>query len=646
MSAAKAMGVRRRSGVVRPAGRAGAVALTAILATAVAGALAATPARAEEPPARRGFWMPGAFVSVETRSAADIIGAVSRMVDAVKPGVGQMLRGQTAQGLQIGGADALDLIGGRRPAGLLVLNPRRHEGHFVVAVGDGGLQAVFRAIGRAMNQEVDDDLLEFGDFVIGEGDTVLYFRHSAPWLLCSLAPSPLDAAARAIRKGSVPRAPARRAHVAAHLDMRELRAAYGDVVLGALVGARTLVTARGMRAQGPGGPVGQFGMGMLKEYINAGEALFQGFDELDLAVRFGDDAAEIEASALPAEDGVFGPLARVTEPATFAPAAALPEGGTFVAAWRADPRAASRLIDAAARAIVRVSLNKDVLDENDAETKEKIAYYRGLVEGFLAGEGASSVVTSAKGMSSVMAGDTPFETTRVLYQDISDIVTEDLSPLLQPMGFGMKQTYEKNVRRLPDGGRVDRATVTYEFQGAMADQMKGLFELMFGGNEQVTEIGDTGAGVVAVWDSHDTGKALDDAVARMREAEFRGNAWPSASKELVRALDGAPGVTTAAFEVRLGGYLAMTMSMMKAQPGMDVFLQFTDEEIEKLTENDIPVVGWAGADKGRLLLYERVPMAAVKNVVEFFEKMRQRVGRGGGGWEEPGPGPDDPEEIF
>ncbi|MHC4249230.1 MAG: hypothetical protein ACYS9X_08900, partial [Planctomycetota bacterium] len=91
MFAANAMGVRRQSGVTRPAGRAGALMLAAIFATVVAGALAATPARAEEAPARRGFWIPGAFLSVETRSAADIIGAVSRMVDAVKPGVGQML---------------------------------------------------------------------------------------------------------------------------------------------------------------------------------------------------------------------------------------------------------------------------------------------------------------------------------------------------------------------------------------------------------------------------------------------------------------------------------------------------------------------------------------------------------------------------
>jgi len=253
---------------------------------------------------------------------------------------------------------------------------------------------------------------------------------------------------------------------------------------------------------------------------------------------------------------------------------------------------------------------------------------------------------SPKGMSSVMAGDTPFETARVLYEEITEIVTEDLAPLLQPMGFGMKQTYRKNVRRLPDGGRVDRATVTYEFQGMMADQMKGVFDFMFGGNEQVTEIGDTGAGIVAVWDNDDTEKALDDAVARLRgAADFTGRAWPSASKELTRALDEARGVTTAAFEVRMGGYMAMVLSMMKAQPGMDVFLRFEEEEIAALTKNDVPVVGWAGADKGRLLIYERVPMAAVKNIVEFVEKMQQRVGRGGG-WEEPGPGPDDPVEVW
>jgi hypothetical protein len=103
-------------------------------------------------------------------------------------------------------------------------------------------------------------------------------------------------------------------------------------------------------------------------------------------------------------------------------------------------------------------------------------------------------------------------------------------------------------------------------------------------------------------------------------------------------------VTTAAFEVRMGGYLAMIMSMMKAQPGMDAFFRFGDEEIAALMEKDVPVVGWAGAHEGQILIYERVPMAAVKNVVEFFEKMQQRVG--GGGWEEPGPGPDDPVEVW
>ncbi len=629
-------------------GPASAPGIVGALAILVAAAFPAAPAHAEDPAARRGFWVPGAFLSVEMRSAADIIGAVAGMVDTVKPGTGQMLRNQIAQGLQMGGvgdAGALDLIGGRRPATLLVLNPRRHEGHIVAAVGDGGLQIVFRAIGRAMNQDIDDDLLEFGDFVIGEGDTVLYFRHVAPWLLCSLAPDPLDAAARAIKDGHVPIAPVRRAHIAAHLDMNELRAAYGDVVAGAFQIARTAVTAAGMQAQGPGNPFGQFGMAAIKEYVNAGEAIFNGFDELDLAVKISNNAAEIEASVQPSKDGLFEPLAHVTEPATFAPAAALPKGGTFVVAWRADAQATAKIDDALARAIVRVMMKKDVLDEKDPETREKIAHYRKLVAGFLVGEGASSATLGPKGMGTVMAGDTPFETARELYGEISDIVTKDLAPLFQTMGFDMKQTYSKNVRHLPGGGRVDRTTATYEFQGMMADQMKGMFDFMFGGNKQVTEIGETDSGMAVAWDSDDSAKALDDAVARMKKAtDFTGAAWPSASKELVRALDDAPSATTAAFEVRMGSYMAMVMSMMKAQPGMGAFIQFADEDVAALTENDVPVVGWAGAEKGRIVIYERVPMAAVKNIVDFVEKLQRQFRPAGR--PEPGPGPGDPVEVW
>jgi hypothetical protein len=88
----------------------------------------------------------------------------------------------------------------------------------------------------------------------------------------------------------------------------------------------------------------------------------------------------------------------------------------------------------------------------------------------------------------------------------------------------------------------------------------------------------------------------------------------------------------------------MVMSMMKLQPGVGEFLQFGDEDVAALTENDVPVVGWAGADKGKIVVYERVPMASVKNVVEFIEKMQR--GFRPGGRPEPGPGPDDPVEVW
>ncbi len=620
-----------------------------MLAVALAGALGATPARAEEDRARRGFWMPGAFLSVETRSAADILGAVSDMIDAVKPGVGRVFRAQIAQGLQIGGVDGLDLVGGRQPAGLLVLNPRRQEGHVVVALGDSGVQAILRAIGGAMGQEVDEDLIDFGDFVIGEGDTVLYFRHSAPWLLCSLAPTALDVAVRTIKEGHAPRAPEQGAHVALHLDMKELRAAYGDVVAGWLQIGRTGLTAGGMQLQGPEAALGQLGIGILKEYINAAEAVFRGFDEIDLSVTLSGEAAEIEASALPAEDGVFAPLAKATEPATFAPASALPKDGTFVAAWRVDPQAAGLFVEAFARAGARISLGTDTLKEDDDETKRKLAHYRRLIGGFLAGEGASSVAMSPEGMSTVMATDAGFDEMRDLYSEITDIVTSDLAPLFQAMGFGIEQRYEKNVRRLAGGGSVDRVTATYEFPGVIGNQMKPMFDLLMGGNEQVTEIGDAGASTIVGW-GRDSAKALDEAVARQREAaDFAGAAWPAASKELRLALERARGVTTGAFEVRMGGYLAMILSMMKAQPGMGAFIQVDDEEIANLTKNDAPIVGWAGARDGRLVLYERVPTAGVKNMVEFIEKMQQRTRqRFEGGRDEwgPEPGPDDPVEVW
>jgi len=626
----------------------------AAMAAVIAGTLASSTARAEERPGPRGFWMPGAFLSVQTRSAADVLEAVSQMVDGVKAGTGEKLRALLAQGLAAGEADALDLIGGERPAGLLVLNPRRHEGHVVIAVGDAGLQGVFRALGRAIGQEIDDDLIEFGDFVIGEGDSALYFRHVAPWVVCSLAPAPLDAAARAIKKGCVPRAPRRRAHVAAHLDMNELRAAYGDVVIGAFQIARAAMSAAAMQPQGPGNPMGPFAASIVKEYINAGEAIFKGFDEVDLALRLSGKAAEIEFSMLPSEEGLFAPLAQVAEPATFAPAMALPEDGTFVWAWRADPIGTERLIDAFARAAVRVSTNRDALDEEDEETREKIANCRRLIGGLLSGESASCVVMSDKGMGSVMAMDADFDRVREIYAEMAEIITTDLAPLFDNMGFGIKQGYEKDVRALAGGGRVDRLTTTYKFEGMMAAQMKGMFDMLFGGDKQVVEIGDAAPLTVIGWGSDDTAKALDEAVERARQPrDIDETAWPAASKELVRALDKARGVVTMAFEVRMGGYLTMVMSMMKAQPGVGDVFQFDDEDAEKLLKKDVPIVGWAGAEDARLLLYERIPTASVKNVIEFFEKMRkrmmERMGPMGGGhddWEEPEPGPEDPVEVW
>jgi len=649
MPAYEAMTVRCRRAAPRRTGRAAVFALL----LGAAGMLVAASARAGERPGRRGFWMPGAFLSVQTRSAADVLEAVSEMVDAVRPGTGEKLRALLAGGLQIGGADGLDLIGGERPAGLLVLNPRRHEGHIVVAVGDAGLQGVFRALGRAMGQEVDDDLIEFGDFVIGEGDSALYFRHVEPWLLCSLDATPLDAAAKAIKKGRVPRAPKRRAHVAAHLDMKELRAAYGDVVAGGFQIGRTAMAAAAMQ-QGPGNPMGQFGAGIFKEYINAGEAIFEGFDEVDVAIKLSGKAAEIELSMLPSEEGVFAPLARVTEPATFAPASALPGGGTFAGAWRTDPVAAERLIDAFARAAARISMNKDTLDEEDEETREKLARYRRLIGGFLAGEGASSVVMSDKGMGSVMAMEADFGLVRDLYTEMLDIFAAEMAPLFEGLGLGMEMNYEKDVRTLAGGGRVDRMATTYEFDGVMAEQMKGVFDMLVGGDRQVVEIGDAGTATIAAWDRDDPAKALDEAVERLkRPRDFAEAAWPDASRELVRALDKARGVVTMAFEVRMGGYMAMVISMMKARPGMGDVFQFDEEDVAKLTKKDVPVVGWAGAEDGRLLLYERIPTASVKNVADFLEKMQkrmmERMGPMGGDrddWEEPEPGPEDPAEVW
>jgi hypothetical protein len=623
------------------------------LALFVAGALLSSSVRAEEKAGgeadEKRFWIPGAFLSVETRSAVDVLAAISDMIDTVKPGTGAAFRTLLAKGLEIGGADALDLIGGRRPAGFLLLNPRRHEGSFVLAVGDEGLQSIFRAIGRAMNQEIEDDLIDFGDFVIGEDDTVLYFQHSAPWLLCSLAPEPLDTAARAIREGHAPRAPVRRAHVAVHLDMNELRAAYGDIVMGAFVTARTALSVVAMQPPGPGNPLGPMGIGIAKESVSAGEAIFQGFDEIDLAIRISDDAAEIEASAVPTKKSAFAPLVRVVEPVTFFPATALPEGGTFVTAWRADPTAMKLLNDAFARAAVRVITKTDTLDENNDETKEKIAHYRRLIAGFLSGEGAASVAMGPDGINTVVAMDTSFEIVRDLYGEITDIITNELSPLLQNAGLGMKQTYRKNVRKLADGGRVDRATITYEFGGMAAEQTRVMFNFMFGGNEQVTEIGDTGAGTIMGMGRDGPDKILDDAVARqLGAADFEGVAWPSASKELVSALEEARGVTIGAFEARVGGYLAMILSMMKAQPGIGAFLQLEDEEIADLVEKDVPIVGWVGVEKGKLLCHQRIPMAGVKNIVDFIQKMQQRMmgGRRGGEWDEPAIPDEDPVEVW
>ena len=57
-------------------------------ADGAAGAAAAAPARARP----KGIWIPGAYLSVEARSPAELISAVAGIADAVKPGAGEQFR--------------------------------------------------------------------------------------------------------------------------------------------------------------------------------------------------------------------------------------------------------------------------------------------------------------------------------------------------------------------------------------------------------------------------------------------------------------------------------------------------------------------------------------------------------------------------
>ncbi len=103
-------------------GRGGSLALAALAALTGLGALfafvapaGAAPAEARRRDSKR-FWIPGAYLSLEARSPRAVLSAVADAAEALKAGWGRALREGLAGRLELGGAAALDLVGGDRGA--------------------------------------------------------------------------------------------------------------------------------------------------------------------------------------------------------------------------------------------------------------------------------------------------------------------------------------------------------------------------------------------------------------------------------------------------------------------------------------------------------------------------------------------------
>lgn len=598
-------------------------------------------ARAEEPePDSKRFWIAGAYLSVEARSPQAVLSGVADAAEALKAGLGKQMREALAGALGFGDAAALELIGGDRPAGLLLLNPRRGRGGYVFAVGDAGSSKLIGSVARLMGENAPGDL-ELDEFMLGDGDNVLYLRHAPPWMLGAPDPGALDAATRALKRGRVPRAPAARAQIALHADLRELHAAYGDRVEGGLQVARAAMTAGPVFAQfGEGAPVLAR---LLQAEVDAVEAVYKGFAEVDLALHLSKESMDVTVWALPAPESVFAPLAAEQKPASFVPARALPEGGMVAMAWRTERAATAPLVEALAGAVARVATGVE-------PEEEELERYRKLMGEWASGGFASAIVSDEGAMGSVWAGTKDLDSTRRMLSEGMEFANTALGPALKAMGLGMTCEYQEDVRRRK-GERVDRMTITYRGEGEQAEQMKQMLGAMMGGMAQVSELAASGTGTVSAW-GKDPAKALDEALARAEapEEDYKGRAWPAASKELGAALERAPEATWLAFEVRMGGYISLMLDLMrKTQPAMALVVPGEDEGLKDLRDKDVPVVGWAASEKERLVFFERIPTAAVKNLVEFFEKMGQRFegGRGRGGEPPPGiPGPDEPVEVW
>ena len=450
----------------------------------------------------------------------------------------------------------------------------------------------------------------FFRLVVGHDDT--------SWAVGALQPGErpqegsgtLDAAVEALRAGHVPRAPAGGDHVAAHVDMVELRKAFGAQINQGLMMMRGALGTAPQIRQSP--VLGR----LMQEYATALGETVKGFDGFAMSLKMSPEAVQITQWMKPAAGSVFEPLAEKPQGAKWTVADIVPPGAPLAVAMRIDEGALQPLGEALVKGFMRAASG----GEPDAE---KIDDILGLFSKVLADEVESvAAITGYSLLGPVMVGaaTTDFEVYRAVQKEMLEFMSL-FDEAWEAFGFTMKMEYQENAGRL-EGLPVDRVVSTIEAAGPNAAIMEQALA-QFGGRMGTTaEYVGTPQGVIYA-SGEEPRKLLEGALKRRREtAGFEGTGWPTASAALKKLLERAPERTWCAGEVRLGAYFAMAMR----SAAQNVPIQLPDTAV--LAEDDPPLAFWVAAEGGEIVSRCRVPVVSAKNLVTFFTQLMNRMQSG------------------
>lgn len=559
-----------------------------------------------------GFRLPGTIVAVELRSFASLMDAALSVADAVQPGIGMMLRQVIAGGAGFDDYDRLKSSLGEKPAALLILNPEVHPGLLVCAFGveDGEVTPEFVVkVAKVMGL---DFRKEPGGFSVEVRPGVrLFFRlvvrdDGKSWAVGALGPQEglgtLDAAVEALRAGRVPRAPAGGDHLAAHVDMVELRKAFGARINQGLMMMRAILGADPRIGQSP--VLGR----LMQELATALDETVKGFDGFAISLKISPEAVEITQRMRPAAGSVFEPLAEKPQHARWTVADILPPEAPMAVVMRIDEETLQPLAEALVKGVLRAASG----GEPDAGRIDDIL---GLFSKVF-GDGLESAVAiadySAQGPVTIGAATTDFEVYRAMQRQMLEFMSL-FDDIWKDLGIQMKVDYQPDVGRL-DGRPVDRMVTSIEAAGPNAAMMEQALAQFGGQMGTAAEFVGTPEGVIYAT-GKEPRKLLEEALKRRREtAGFEGTGWATASAALRKLLERAPERTWCAGEVRLGAYLAIAMR----STAQNMPIQFPDTAV--LTENDPPLAFWVAAEGGEIVSRFRVPVVSVKNLVTFFKQ--------------------------